>query len=219
MTIKERILTIIEAKGQAKSKFFEDTGIAASNFKGKGKDSDLGSSKLVKILSLFPDINSDWLLTGQGDMIRKDCNINDIQSVPHLATCNEQGIPLLPIEAMAGNLTTEQIVLEYECEKYVVPAFKGADFLMPVKGESMRPLYHSGDIVACKRVALNDLFFQWNKPYVIDSTQGPLIKRIKHGHDNAHISLVSENENYEPFELPIDALNGVSLVIGIIRLE
>ena len=76
-----------------------------------------------------------------------------------------------------------------------------------------------GDIVACKRVPMSDLFFQWNKVYVIDTTQGPLIKRIKPGGDNEHVLIVSDNEKYDPFELPYPTIRSVALVIGVIRLE
>lgn len=131
----------------------------------------------------------------------------------------KEGIPLIPVNAMAGALTSEQSVLEYECDRYVVPVFKGADFLIPVKGSSMYPKYSSGDIVACKRVPMTDLFFQWNKVYVLDTNQGALIKRIKRGSDSEHILIVSDNEAYEPFELPIRCIYNVAIVIGVIRLE
>ena len=49
-------------------------------------------------------------------------------------------------------------VLEYECDRYVVPMFKEAEFLITVKGSSMIPKYNSGDIVACKNLPLLDLF-------------------------------------------------------------
>lgn len=120
---------------------------------------------------------------------------------------------------MAGVLTDEHTVLEYECERYVIPVFRGADFLIPVKGSSMYPKYSSGDIVACKRVAMSDLFFQWNKVYVLDTKQGALIKRIKPGSDKNHVLIVSDNKDYDPFELPYSAINAVALVIGVIRLE
>ena len=97
--------------------------------------------------------------------------------------------------------------------------FKGADFLIPVKGSSMYPKYSSGDIVACQRVSMSDLFFQWNKVYVIDTTQGALIKRIKPGSDKEHISIISDNPDYDPFELHLSAIHAVALVIGVIRLE
>ena len=130
-----------------------------------------------------------------------------------------EGIPLIPFSAMAGALKGEQSVLEYECERYVVPAFAGADFLMPVKGDSMSPTYLSGDIVACQRVPMSDLFFQWNKPYVLDTKQGAIIKRIKPGSDKEHVLIVSDNPKYDPFELTYSEIYAVALVIGIIRLE
>ena len=121
------------------------------------------------------------------------------QSVAIPATKQDEGIPLIPIDAMAGALTCEQTALEYECERYVVPMFKGADFLIPVKGSSMYPKYNSGDIVACKRVSMTDIFFQWNKVYVIDTDQGALIKRIKPGSAPDRILIVSDNDKYDPF--------------------
>lgn len=132
---------------------------------------------------------------------------------------DQKGIPLIPVDAMAGALTNEQTVFEYECERYVVPVFKGADFLIPVKGSSMYPKYSSGDIVACQRVPMSGLFFQWNKAYVIDTDQGVLIKRIKPGSSPDSVLIVSDNEKYDPFELPVTAIHAVSLVIGVIRLE
>lgn len=141
------------------------------------------------------------------------------ETTARIATQPGEGIPLIPFEAMAGALTCEQTVLEYECERYVVPMFKGADFLIPVKGSSMYPKYSSGDIVACQRVSMSNLFFQWNKVYVIDTNQGALIKRIKPGSDKEHVLIVSDNEKYDPFELPLAAIHAVALVIGVIRLE
>ncbi len=175
------------------------------------------------------EISAEWLLTGQGSMLKDNKSIdygtsntscvapNKLVAMP--ATHPNEGIPLIPIEAMAGALTSEQTILEYECERYVIPMFKGADFLIPVKGSSMYPKYSSGDIVACQRVPMSDLFFQWNKVYVIDTTQGALIKRIKPGGDKEHISIVSDNPDYDPFELHLSAIHAVALVIGVIRLE
>ena len=129
------------------------------------------------------------------------------------------GIPLIPLSAMAGALTDETSILEYECERYTVPAFKGADFLIPIKGNSMYPTYLSGDIVACQKIPLKSLFFQWNKPYVLDTKQGALIKRIKPGSDKDHVLIVSDNKEYDPFELPCSEINAVALVLGLIRME
>ena len=167
-----------------------------------------------KIYANCVGVSGDWLLTGDGSMLK-----GKSLPVAHQTTSPKEGIPLIPLSAMAGALTGEQTVLEYECERYVVPAFNGADFLIPVKGNSMTPTYVSGDIVACQRVPMTGLFFQWNKPYVLDTAQGALIKRIKPGSDKDHVLIVSDNEQYDPFELPYSEIHAVAMVIGIIRLE
>lgn len=160
-------------------------------------------------------ISSDWLLTGEGPMLKEER-----KPVAHECKNPKEGIPLIPIHAMAGALTgLQNSVLEYECERYVVPAFAGADFLIPVKGNSMSPTYVSGDIVACKRVPMDGLFLQWNKSYVLDTAQGALIKRIKPGSDTQHILIVSDNKEYDAFELPYSDIFAVALVMGIIRIE
>ena len=83
----------------------------------------------------------------------------------------------------------------------------------------MEPTFRSGDIVACRRVALSNIFFQWNKVYVLDTDQGPLIKRIRRAKDNDHILIVSDNQDYEPFELHLSQLHAICLVVGMIRPE
>lgn len=218
LTIKERILTYIEEKGITKSNFFSDTGIASSNFKGKNLTSQLGGDAIVKILTTYPDVNPNWLMLGKGSMLLTDISVPS-EAPATKATSPSEGIPLIPFSAMAGALAGEQTALDYECERYVVPAFKNADFLMRVQGVSMQPTYLSGDIVACQRVPLSDIFFQWNKTYVLDTSQGALIKRVKPGKDDHHILIVSDNTQYDPFELSCASIHAIALVIGLIRLE
>lgn len=182
-----------------------------------------GTELLARMCQEFK-ISSIWLLTGEGSMLRSaenDQNEKKIDSVPKVETAQNptEGIPLIPISAMAGAFNGEQVVLEYECERFIVPTFKGAEFLISVRGSSMYPKYNSGDIVACKKVPKSGLFFQWNKVYVLDTDQGPLIKRVKPGSDENHVLIVSDNPNYEPFELHLNSIYNVALVLGVIRLE
>ena len=131
------------------------------------------------------------------------------------------GIPLIPIDAMAGFGTGAVQVMHYDTSKYVVPEFAelNVDFMIRVKGSSMVPKYNSGDLVACKKLVITDIFFQWNKVYVLDTEQGALIKRVKKGSIDNYILLISDNKNYDPFELHLSKIFAVALVVGVIRLE
>lgn len=182
---------------------------------------DIQAKWLQIIVENYPLCSADWLLTGKGDMLRNKEVVTQRKAEPALPVLenSHEGIPLIPLSAMAGAFTGETSVMEYECERYVIPAFKGADFLIPVKGDSMQPTYYPGDLVACQRVSLGDLFFQWNKTYVLDTKQGPLIKRVRRGSDDDHVLIVSDNAAYEPFELAKSQFYGVALVRGLVRLE
>ena len=131
------------------------------------------------------------------------------------------GIPLIPIDAMAGFGEGDIHVMDYETSMYKVPEFEElrTDFMIRVKGSSMYPKYSSGDTVACKKLNIKDIFFQWNKVYVLSTEQGAIIKRVKKGSDDEHILLVSENPSYEPFELHLSQIYAIAIVIGVIRME
>lgn len=207
--IKERIMKFLEYKGVSKYEFYQKTGISNGILSQKN---GLSEENLLRFLNYFGEISPEWLLTGNGPMLRSDL------PVARPATEPGAGIPLIPINAMAGMFTGEQVVLELECDRYVVPVFKEAEFLITVKGSSMIPKYNSGDIVACKRMPL-DTFFQWNKVYVLDTEQGPLIKRVKKGTTEDTLTIFSDNPSYEPFELPRTKIYHIALVVGVIRLE
>lgn len=64
--IKERILQYAEFKGVSKEKFIEDLGMTYGNFKGKQKLTSVNSDFLDSILSKYPEINIEWLVSGIG---------------------------------------------------------------------------------------------------------------------------------------------------------
>ena len=210
-TQKDRILQFIDYKEISKNKFYIETGISNGIL---DKKSGLSMDTVEKFYSTYPEINPEWLLTGKGPMLKEDNNLPMASK-----SANSEGIPLIPLDAMAGISSGEVSVLELDCERYVIPMFKGADFLIPVKDSSMIPKYNSGDVVACKKIPMQDLFFQWNKVYVLDTNQGALIKRIHKGPDNEHITLISENEKYTPFNLHLSQIYSVAIVVGVVRLE
>lgn len=219
--MKERIMEFVRYKGIPVSFFEQMCGLSNAYVKNISKG--IGADKLEKILKAFPDLNREWLLTGEGEMLKHEVPAITTDATPNTPIArkaNEGGIPLIPLDAIAGIANgNDTTILEYECERYVIPMFREADFLIPVKGSSMTPKYNSGDLVACKRLSLSDIFFQWNNVYVLSTDQGALIKRIRPTDDDVHILCVSDNKEYEPFVLHRSQIHSISLVVGVIRLE
>lgn len=185
------------------------------SLKNKGA---IGTDKLENILKAYPDISPLWLVSGIGNMLTNYAPKKHTSTLQQTNDPNK-GIPLIPVEAMAGFFQGEQSVMLHECDFYVMPIFKSADYLITVKGDSMQPKYYSGDIIACKHLSLSDIFFQWGKVYVIDTDQGALIKKVEQGNSNDTITLVSENPTYKPFEVSRKSIYHISIVLGVIRAE
>ncbi|MGE4345895.1 MAG: helix-turn-helix transcriptional regulator [Flavobacteriaceae bacterium] len=213
--IKERILYYTDLKGFSKEKFFEELSVTYGNFKGKAKDQALSSDVIERIISKYPDINIEWLLTGKGEMLKSDT----IKAIP--TSNSNDGIPLVDVTAIGGFGNAKFAIEERDVKDYyVIPKFKHkkVDFMIEVEGSSMYPKYNSGDVVAC-RIIDEQSFIQWNKTHVIATKgQGIIIKRIKKG-VNGSLLMISDNKDYDPFPVPTEEIDGIALVVGVIRLE
>ena len=68
MTTKDRTLRFIAHKGLSVKKFEEICGL--SNGYLNSMKSGYGNSKLAQVLRAFPELNRDWLVYGEGEMIK-----------------------------------------------------------------------------------------------------------------------------------------------------
>lgn len=67
MGIIDRIKQFADFKQISIRKFCELAGVASGGFI---KVKSVGSESLLKIFTAFPDINLEWLITGQGSMLK-----------------------------------------------------------------------------------------------------------------------------------------------------
>lgn len=175
------------------------------------------------------DLSAKWLLSGgNGDMLSdQPSTINDYKepdAIPLCPECANMGkpIPLVDAFAAAGFGNSNFSIAEHDVkEYYVVPKFKHChvDFMIEVSGLSMYPHFNSGDVIACS-ILHNTGFIQWNKCHVIATReQGMLVKRLMPGEDKKHLRAISDNKEYPPFEIPVDEITGIAIVVGSVGLE
>jgi phage repressor protein C with HTH and peptisase S24 domain len=195
MTIKEKILSFLTEKGIKKTEFFEKTHIASSNFKGAAINSELGGDKIAKILTLYPELSADWLLTGIGPMLKtKSQQTCDQQlSVPdyndkvtkintnnkekrsknnvipltesHDKLLDVSNIPLYNIDVSAG--LNKLFADGGELIGQIsIPNAPKCDGAVHVIGDSMYPLLKSGDIIAY-RIVRDILSVNFGEIYIL----------------------------------------------------
>lgn len=216
--MNERLRQFIEFLGLTIRQFERETGVSDGQIsKLLRLNTSIQTNTLAKIKDSFPQLSIDWLLTGKGEMILAEENVPTHNEETKIKT-----LPLIPFDALAGIPSIDNIGVSFaECEQYAIPEFiaRGVDFLIRVSGSSMYPKYSNGDILACT-IIRNILFFQWGKVYVIDSSQGVLVKRIFKSEKEGYIQLVSDNhDRYPPFDFPTNDIRTLALVAGVIRLE
>lgn len=183
---------------------------------------DIQSKWLQIIVDNYPQYSAEWLLTGKGAMLKNSTPKSPEVLIKKVDSNSKEGIPLIPLDAVAGFPATDSSFAYMEnCERYIIPEFqdKGADFIIRVSGDSMIPLYYSGDLIACHKI--HDIrFFQWGTVYVLETSQGVLVKRVMETieHDDC-ILCASENDTvHRPFLLPKDDIRSMSTIVGLIRI-
>lgn len=181
-------------------------------------DTDIQSKWLLNLVENYPLYNPEWLLTGNGEMIKSAKS-----SVQPISSGNTNLIPLIPIEAMAGYGNGEvQVSTADITEGYLIPDFAeaGVKYLIRVSGSSMYPKYSNGDLLGCKPIK-DPSFFQWGKCYVLDTDQGPLVKRLFEVENEPDMLLcVSENgDRYPPFKIPKKSIYRTAIIVGVLRME
>jgi len=215
--IKTRILDFIAFKDVSKYFFTNEIGVNKSYL---NQGNDVGSGVLEKIAEKFPELSIEWLVTGNGSMIKGDLEqVMNEPIVSYNKSKQPKEIPLIPYEAMAGKALGDSWVVKKSdvIDYYTIPSFHNADFLIPIKGDSMQPLCHSGDIVACEINSKKD-FIQWNQAYVIDTTQGILFKRIVKAASPDKWILRSDNKEYDDIEVDVENdIISIAIFKGIIK--
>jgi repressor LexA len=218
MKVIDRLKQYIEFKGLILNAF--DKTIGTSNgYIGKQikNGASIGTDIIEKIICIYSDLNLEWLITGDGNMLK---NKEEIIFKAIKVASHQKGVSLINMEVAAGFGNPGFNITEQDVQAlYVVPDFSEVDFMIRVKGSSMYPKYSSGDIIACRKIR-ESKFIQWNKCYVIATQeQGVLVQRIRQSEKPNSLLAVSDNKEYQAFDIPLDEISGIALIVGVIRLE
>lgn len=213
-SFKTRLLTLLKAKRMSQTEFCNHLGVSATYIGAMRKS--MPAARLKKVYELFPDLNRDWLLYGDGEMLVAPQDGNRFKS--------EYIVPLLPVEAYAGNLQdwSEGVRLE-DCDRIVSPV-PGADMAIKVTGNSMEPEIYGGSTLFIKKI--NDrAFIPWGNPMVVDSENGVLVKMLYPTAEEGaplsrrprYIEARSYNRDYPPFLIPTESIFGLYRILTIAR--
>ncbi len=82
-TVKQRLMKFIAAKEISLRTFAKMTGLSSSYI--SNLKSSPSANKLNNILSAFPELNPDWLMTGEGTMLKTITQTSHGDNSPNIA--------------------------------------------------------------------------------------------------------------------------------------
>lgn len=175
------------------------------------------------IREAIPELSTDWLLTGEGNMLREQPTEREVEglTVP-ISQCVTYH-PDIPVTATASDVPD----LSYEDRRnkvlMYIPGLEGCD-AFTASGESMLPTITPGHIVAGKE--WTERYVQNGEMYVIITRTGNrMVKRLTHDStddDNVmHFTCYSDNPDqvrYRPFHLSGEDIHRLFIVKAIIPI-
>lgn len=215
----------IDSQSIKKEAFYKKIELSASNFKGSGAKSEIGGEKIVKIITEYPNVNPEWLLTGKGEMLKTPARGITTRKLRTDTVVDDQNIPLYDIQASAGVIEilgkkrNNQVPIDY----IRIPKLPKCDGAMYVTGDSMYPLLKSGDIVMYKEI--NDISNNiiWGEMYLIyiehNGDEFFFTKYLQKSEKEGWVRFVSQNQHHQPVEFPRHTIKALALVKASIRIN
>ena len=213
---KSRILQFIDTKGIDKRTFFSDTGIKRGLLDSDKLNSTVSDVFLAKILAAYPELNVEWLITGQGEMLKGKTPPPEVTPEPtvvHFEMPNEDytAIPVVDIEAAAGFGTPNVNYIDESQLIYLPKSMLRGQrdrLCIKVSGDSMEPTLYNNSRIVVRLLDEGDWeYIRDNEIHVVTDREGhTYVKRLTNNLRTAgEIILQSDNENqqlYKPFTMP-----------------
>lgn len=205
-SVKERLQHFLKEEGISSSEFARKMGLSSAYVASMRKSMPV--EKVEKLTQVFPQINRDWLLYGDGEMYRDmgNTNINPHRLDLHM-------VPLIPTQAQAGSFEIYvKGVTEDECQRVYSPN-KAAKLAIRVNGDSMEPRIHNGTILLIEKI--NDkAFIPWGSPLVLDTENGSIVKMLYPSEKgDEYLEARSYNPSYPPFQVPKESIFGIYRIL------
>lgn len=160
-----------------------------------------------------PDLNIDWLRTGEGAMLNKGAVKRETP-----ATGDVMRVPLINLDARGGFEGNEEEGAEYYKEMIPWNGARQGDFAIEVSGFSMMPIIAPGSRVLLRQVEDWRDFIEKNIPYVVELRDGRRLLKVlsKSDKGDGYVVLYSYNMDYPPQELPLKLIQRVYKVVGLL---
>lgn len=221
MILSERISRLVEYSKLSIPRFAAFVGFKTPQAVReliKGNTKTLSDAAIIKLSSAFPELNVDWLTTGEGDMLREE--VAEPMGVEPL----EPGVRLVPLINIdsVGGIHSNNIL--NPDEQYIIRRIpftdaREGDVAIYQSGTSMSPTIPPGSILHIRQVEGWQEYLGYGNLYVLLLADERRITKEIRRYDpdpRNYVLCVSYNDNAAPEELPRSFIRGVWKVIKVL---
>lgn len=202
MTAKERLKAYLDYKKITQIAFAESIGASTGYVNAMSKG--FGPKYEAIVREKYPDLNIGWVMTGEGEMLHGATE----EAAPH-----NRIRYWVDVDATAGGVT---LFDDQVTNKYIdldIPEFRDCTDAVNLYGDSMLPLYKSGQIIILKEWM--ESFIDYGNVYLVITKKGNrMVKYLRKGSDAQHVLCVSENKDFDPFEIEKEDILRLYVVKG-----
>lgn len=219
-TIKSRVYAFLEHIGMPVSRFEEKCGLSNGYISSMRKG--FGANKLNNVLNEFPELSRDWLLFGEGEMLKKTAPLSDSvrarlrsESVEPVPADAYTEVPFYDLSATAG-LPRGEGSAGWLDTRLVPRQYAGAEFfVVRISGDSMddgssRSLCDGDEVVVkFEPVDMANGLPIRTKLFVVDTLEGAVVKQIiELNHSEGYVVLHSFNPLYPDYRVSLSEVLG-----------
>jgi phage repressor protein C with HTH and peptisase S24 domain len=221
--VSERIKILLDLRAQGnKSELGRAAGIS-----GQGVSDLIGGKKggpsfpvLQKMLRSYPDVNAEWLLFGEGEMLKAATtpNTSSLHSTPGvdepriiaIAEGDNTAAPLYNIRTAASYLGAGQSQERPEPDGVIsLPTWllrRGDHAVFPVVGDSMEPTFFAKDYVLCRFLPKTEWAHlrEDTVAVVVSESRGLQLKRLTFRAGEEYVRCRSDNRQHPAYNLDLD---------------
>lgn len=211
-TVKERLIEYLESKKISKSEFGRRIGVSSAFISSMRQS--MQPDKLERVALNFPDLNMEWLLTGNGEMINDSAT--ELGPAGKASADDVVQIPYIPVRASATFIESLCDEKEYRFDQLPVVPVNGevlnsAQYkIFEVSGDSMTPTINDGALILVKEIEESKWAYAEGVVVVVFQDM-VVVKRISRNDilNANYLILTSDNPKYGQMQVALSDIRAI----------
>lgn len=211
--IKQNILLYLAKNGVTPYEFYKLSGVTRGILQ---QNNGISEDNIARFLAYAKDVNTEWLLTGNGPMFKTEESDPSTPSINYDRT----GAPYYNVDFIGGFdavLNDQTATPAYFID--FAPFNKPGVVWCNITGHSMEPELNNGDIIAMREVTSPIEYLPAGEIYGIVTDEYRTVKRLRMSQRQGFVRLIPTNKSpeYAEQEIPVTMIRKVFAVLGSVH--